>query len=391
MIPLTVYYRRNETDPRKPCWYTFALSFVLAGAAGAGSRSGLIGGALAIVGTMVTRPGLSRGRRVPVGLRRRDPRRGRLPRRLRRQPGQPRAWLRRPGAGRLDFWAVTIALIKERPDLRVTGSASSGRDPAEPADTPGSAGADRTREDVSAHNTWLDILGDLGRRRADHLGSASSSSPSSGSCGHGGARRKELSTTLFVMMLPGADRLVVPAAAQQQARLEPDRPVRVAAGPVVGDALARLHGRHCAARGRGPAVATRRRRGGSTGARCRPPTIVGAGRATRGGRRRDLGARSSWPAGTSQVSRRFRLRARGRRWWPASWCSASSVVPVPTRYIATGGHRRARAGPDTSAPTGSGIDRRTAAVGIHSLGRVRVPTPWSSSGCRARPDARRDP
>ena len=67
MIPLTVYYRRNEPDPVKRRWYTLALLFVLAGAAGAGSRSGLIGGAIAIVGTMVTKPGLSVGRRARVG------------------------------------------------------------------------------------------------------------------------------------------------------------------------------------------------------------------------------------------------------------------------------------------------------------------------------------
>ena len=68
MIPLTVYYRRNETDPVKRRWYTLALLFVLAGAAGAGSRSGLIGGAVAIVGTMVTRPRISAGRRFRVGI-----------------------------------------------------------------------------------------------------------------------------------------------------------------------------------------------------------------------------------------------------------------------------------------------------------------------------------
>lgn len=162
MIPLTVYYRRNEPDPVKRRWYTLALLFVLAGAAGAGSRSGLIGGAIAIVGTMVTKPGLSVGRRARVGA-------GAIVLAgvafligFVANPANLQRGFADRGAGRLDLWTSSIELIQDRPllghgfgqlRLKVLPSQTT---------SPGVQELTDTREEVSAHNTFLDILGDLG-------------------------------------------------------------------------------------------------------------------------------------------------------------------------------------------------------------------------------------
>ena len=115
MIPLTVYYRRQATTTREKHLYTLALMFVLAGAAGAGSRSGLIGAALSIVATMITRPGLTSGRRIRVGM-------GAIVLAglafgvgFVANPANLQRGFADRGAGRLDFWAVTVDLIAERP------------------------------------------------------------------------------------------------------------------------------------------------------------------------------------------------------------------------------------------------------------------------------------
>ncbi len=201
MIPLTVYYRRHAPTKEARWFYTIALIVVLAGAAGAGSRSGLIGGALAIVGTMVTRPGLRAGRRVVVGL-------GAVllgalafvigfianPNNL------DRGFADR-GAGRVDLWNVAIALIKENPFWGYGFGQIKTLVPPNLLLTPGSQRLNELRPDVSAHNTWLDIMGDLGMVGLliflSIIGIALI-----GFVRPRWLQTRELSMTLFVMMLP---------------------------------------------------------------------------------------------------------------------------------------------------------------------------------------------
>lgn len=162
MIPLTVYYRRHAVTREARWLYTVALVVVLAGAAGAGSRSGLIGGALAIVGTMVTRPGLRPGRRVLVGM-------GAIVLAgiafvvgFVANPNNLQRGFADRGAGRVDLWNVTIALIRENPLWGYGFGQIKTLVPPNLLLTPGSQRLNELRPDVSAHNTWLDILGDLG-------------------------------------------------------------------------------------------------------------------------------------------------------------------------------------------------------------------------------------
>jgi len=162
MIPLTVYYRRHAGTVQTKWWYTVALFAVLGGAAGAGSRSGLIGAAIALFGTMVTRPGLGVGRRSRVAV-------GALLLAFLAfgigfiaNPNNLERGFSDRGAGRLDFWTVTSALIQEQPvtgygfgQLRLLISPNL-------LVTPGSQQLNEDRADVSSHNTWMDVTGDLG-------------------------------------------------------------------------------------------------------------------------------------------------------------------------------------------------------------------------------------
>ena len=162
MIPLTVYYRRHAATVQIKWFYTFTLFAVLGGAAGAGSRSGLIGAAIALFGTMVTRPGLSAGRRSRVAI-------GALLLAVMAfgvgfvaNPNNLERGFSDRGAGRLDFWTVTSALIQEQPvtgygfgQLRLLISPNL-------LVTPGSQQLNEDRDDVSSHNTWMDVTGDLG-------------------------------------------------------------------------------------------------------------------------------------------------------------------------------------------------------------------------------------
>ena len=201
MIPLTVYYRRHATTDRMRWAYTFILLFVLAGAAGAGSRSGLIGGAIAIVGTMVTRPGLNPVRRGGVAI-------GSLfvagfaflvgfvanPANLQRGFADR-------GAGRLDLWTVSLDLIRENPILGYGLGQLRTIIAPNLLLTPGSQHLTDSRAEVSAHNTWIELAGDLGVVGVvlfllvvvvALLGFARPR----------WLQARELSTTLFVMMLP---------------------------------------------------------------------------------------------------------------------------------------------------------------------------------------------
>lgn len=201
MIPLTVYYRRHAPTARLKWIYTFTLLFVLAGAAGAGSRSGLIGGAIAIVATMVTRPGLDTVRRGGVAI-------GSLfvaafafivgfvanPANLQRGFGDR-------GAGRLDLWNVSLELIREQPIIGYGIGQLSSIIPEFLLITPGSERLGENRAEVSAHNTWLDLLGDLGM-----VGAAVFVTivvvALIGFVRPRWLEARELSTIMFVMMLP---------------------------------------------------------------------------------------------------------------------------------------------------------------------------------------------
>ncbi len=162
MIPLTVYYRRHARSPREKLLYTLALVYVIAGAAGAGSRSGVIGATLVLVATMVTKPKLSTGRRVRtfftaalVG--------GMLGLVLFFiNPANTARGLNDRGGGRLDFWAVAFDLIGDRPVFGYGFGQLRVLIPPNLATTPGVERVSDIREEVSSHNTWIDIAGDIG-------------------------------------------------------------------------------------------------------------------------------------------------------------------------------------------------------------------------------------
>ena len=138
---------------------------MLGGAAGAGSRSGLIGGAIAIVATMVTRPGLTVARRARVSII------GLLLAGFAfiigfvANPANLQRGFNDRGAGRIDLWNTTVTLIEQRPLLGYGFGQVQSIIPPNLLLTDGSQLLDELRPDVSAHNTWLDIQGDLGHGR----------------------------------------------------------------------------------------------------------------------------------------------------------------------------------------------------------------------------------
>jgi hypothetical protein len=159
MIPLTIYYRRQATTTRQKVLYTFVLLLVLAGAAGAGSRSGIIGAAVALFASIVYRPGFSIGH----GLKRA------LPAALVTAAVallmllNPNTLIRgTDSSGRLDFWNITVDLIAEQPLHGVgLGQMDAMLPPLMPV-TPGVERLKDSRDEVSSHNTYLDLTGDLG-------------------------------------------------------------------------------------------------------------------------------------------------------------------------------------------------------------------------------------
>ena len=201
MIPLTVYFRRQATDARTKWLYTLALLFVLAGAAGAGSRSGLIGGSIAIVATMVTRPGLDAARRVGVSISAMIMGALAFLVGFVANPANLQRGFSDRGAGRLDLWNVTIELIKQRPLTGYGFGQIKTYIVPNLLTTPGSKWLMDTRTEVSAHNTWLDVTGDLGLIGLAIFVSVfiitlwSLLTPR-------WKEDRELSTILFVMMLP---------------------------------------------------------------------------------------------------------------------------------------------------------------------------------------------
>ncbi|MFN7148409.1 MAG: O-antigen ligase family protein [Microthrixaceae bacterium] len=201
MIPLTIYYRRHASTQQATWLYTIALMVVLAGAAGAGSRSGLIGGAIAIVGTMVTRPGLAPGRRARVGVGSLFVAAIAFAVGFVANPANLQRGFSDRGAGRLDLWQVSIALIKENP-LIGHGLGQLGLlVPPRLLLTPGSRELNEMREAVSAHNLWLDTVGDLGLIGLGIFLTVFAVAII-GLLRPQWFHTRELSTTLFVMMLP---------------------------------------------------------------------------------------------------------------------------------------------------------------------------------------------
>lgn len=201
MIPLSVYYRRQATTQREKWFYSFVVLFVFAGAAGAGSRSGIIGACIVIVATMVTKPGMSGRQRARTGL-------GAVALAFVAfivlfiaNPANLERGFADRGAGRLDFWTVTVDLVQEDPIIGYGGGQLSSQIIPRLATTPGVEKIVDHRETVSSHNTWLDIIGDLG---ALGLGLFASVLLIAlwGFANPRWKQTKELSTTLFVMMLP---------------------------------------------------------------------------------------------------------------------------------------------------------------------------------------------
>ncbi|MFI5044559.1 MAG: O-antigen ligase family protein, partial [Acidimicrobiales bacterium] len=202
MIPLTVYYRRKATKPIEKWVYTLTLCLVLVGAAGAGSRSGLIGASLAIVATMITKPGLSPSKRVKkvfqailvAGL-------AFLLGFVANPANLVRGFSDR-GAGRLDFWQVTVDIIGERPVIGQGFGQVMGQIIPRLATTPGVPEFVRDdRTEVSSHNTWLDLMGDLGV-----FGTITFAAlfvfAILGFLRPKWAQMKEISTTMLVMLIP---------------------------------------------------------------------------------------------------------------------------------------------------------------------------------------------
>ena len=66
------------------------------------------------------------------------------------------------GAGRLDIWTVSFDVIGDSPIIGHGFGQQQSLIPQRLATTPGVADLSDKREDVSAHNTWLDLLGDFG-------------------------------------------------------------------------------------------------------------------------------------------------------------------------------------------------------------------------------------
>ncbi len=160
MIPLTFYYLRKATTRNEKIIYGCVLLLVLGGAAGAGSRSGVIGAAVALFGSLVYRPGVSVGRRVatvvPAGV-------ATALVAVVLLVLNPNTLVRgTDSSGRLDFWNVTVDLIEESPIIGQGLHQVPSLIPGRLSTTPGAHTLSDPRTEVSSHNTWLEMAGDLG-------------------------------------------------------------------------------------------------------------------------------------------------------------------------------------------------------------------------------------
>lgn len=162
MVPLTVYYYRNTTNRGERTMYLVALVVVLGGAAGAGSRSGLIGGAAAIVLTMVTKPGIGTGKRLRIGLIAMIVAPIAFLIGFVANPANLERGFSDRGAGRLDFWTTTQEIIRDRPLFGQGPGQTAIEIPQRQLITPGVENINEKRTAVSSHNTWLDLFADSG-------------------------------------------------------------------------------------------------------------------------------------------------------------------------------------------------------------------------------------
>jgi Mrp family chromosome partitioning ATPase/O-antigen ligase len=201
MIALTIHYRRHATTPRQRNWYTVALLFVFAGAAGAGSRSGIIGACLVIIVSMVTRPRLSGVARVRTGMTAVVVAGVTFLVLFVANPANLSRGFSDRGAGRLDAWASTVLLIQERPVFGQGLGQLRYKVLPNLAETAGVKELDVQREDLAAHNTWLDIQGDLGLA-GSLVWNSMIAVTLLGFLRPRWAQTRELSTTLVVMMVP---------------------------------------------------------------------------------------------------------------------------------------------------------------------------------------------
>lgn len=162
MVPLTVYYYRNATNRSERMAYAIALAVVLGGAAGAGSRSGLIGGAVAIVLTMVTKPGISTGRRLRISMVAMIIAPIAFLIGFIANPANLQRGFSDRGAGRLDFWMTTQEIIADRPLIGLGPGQAGIEIPQRQLITPGVRNINEKRKSVSSHNTWMDLAADSG-------------------------------------------------------------------------------------------------------------------------------------------------------------------------------------------------------------------------------------
>lgn len=162
MVPLTVYYYRNTSNRSERTMYMVALVVVLGGAAGAGSRSGLIGGAAAIVMTLVTRPGIGTRKRLRIGLVAMIVAPIAFLIGFVANPANLERGFADRGAGRLDFWTTTQEIIGDRPLFGQGPGQTAIEIPQRQLITPGVQNINEKRKAVSSHNTWLDLFADSG-------------------------------------------------------------------------------------------------------------------------------------------------------------------------------------------------------------------------------------
>jgi O-antigen ligase len=201
MLALTIYYRRNASTERERFWYSVAIVFVFAGAAGAGSRSGIIGACLVIVCSMISRPRLTPGRRVRTGLTSIAIAGVAFVVLFVANPANLSRGFSDRGAGRLDAWAVTFNLIRDSPVLGHGLGQVRYKILPNLAETEGVQEVRQTRQDLSAHNTWLDIQGDLGLA-GFLIWNSVLVITFVGFLRPRWSQTRELSTTLAVMMVP---------------------------------------------------------------------------------------------------------------------------------------------------------------------------------------------
>lgn len=162
LIPITLYYRRLAVTSRAQLIYTGVFALNLIGCLSSGSRAGLISGGVAFVFSMVLKPGLNMPQRLRIGVWSAAAAvAGFFGSFIVNVALAERSFNDR-GAGRLDLWIATIDLLERAPIFGHGFGQVRKLIPDALLVTPGSQLLDDPRVDVAAHNTWLEIMGDLG-------------------------------------------------------------------------------------------------------------------------------------------------------------------------------------------------------------------------------------